>query len=277
MSWLNTKHPIVINPDLARHVGLNEAIILQQLNYWIEATESGVEHDGRRWVYNTQEQWREQFPFWSVDTVKRAFASLKKQRLILVKQLAKQKHDRTNYYAIDHARLEEIEAQTRVVTDEGKLHQSKRANCTNRRGQIAPIEEGRMPPSNGAECPDLYTETTTETTTETSARAAGADVSVAKKQPKNLGLRELIALGVDRQHAEDWLQARRAKRLPLTATALDGVKREAEKAGMTLPQAIAKAASEGWAGFKASWIHTSPRGPAPENFESRDYGTGGRL
>ena len=24
MSWLNTKHPIVINPDLARHVGLNE-------------------------------------------------------------------------------------------------------------------------------------------------------------------------------------------------------------------------------------------------------------
>lgn len=72
MSWLNTKHPIVINPDLARHVGLNEAIILQQLNYWIEATESGIEHEGRRWVYNTQEQWREQFPFWSVDTVKRA-------------------------------------------------------------------------------------------------------------------------------------------------------------------------------------------------------------
>ncbi|QIW89243.1 replication initiation protein [Pseudomonas phage 8P] len=180
MSWLNTKHPIVINPDLARHVGLNEAIILQQLNYWIEATESGVEHDGRRWVYNTQEQWREQFPFWSVDTVKRAFASLKKQRLILVKQLAKQKHDRTNYYAIDHARLEEMEAQTRVVTDEGKLHQSKKAKSTARKGLNATDDQGIKPPSNGAECPDLHTETTTETTPEPSAPAASA----AEVEPK---------------------------------------------------------------------------------------------
>lgn len=114
------------------------------------------------------------------------------------------------------------------------------------------------------------------------APAAGADVSVAKK-PKNLGLRELIALGVDRQHAEDWLKARRAKRLPLTATALDGVQREAEKAGMTLPEAIAKAAAEGWAGFKASWVTQgggsfgASKSPRAEGFETCDYGPGGRL
>lgn len=114
------------------------------------------------------------------------------------------------------------------------------------------------------------------------APAAGADVSVAKK-PKNLGLRELIALGVDRQHAEDWLKARRAKRLPLTATALDGVQREAEEAGMTLPEAIARAAAEGWAGFKASWVTQgggsfgAGKSPRAEGFETCDYGPGGRL
>lgn len=114
------------------------------------------------------------------------------------------------------------------------------------------------------------------------AAPAGADVSVAKK-PKNLGLRELIALGVDRQHAEDWLKARRAKRLPLTATALDGVQREAEKAGMTLPEAIARAAAEGWAGFKASWVTQgggsfgAGKSPRAEGFETCDYGPGGRL
>ena len=120
--------------------------------------------------------------------------------------------------------------------------------------------------------------------TQPDAATAGADVSVAK-QPKNLGLRELIALDVDRQHAEDWLKARRAKRLPLTATALDGVQREAEKAGMTLPDAIAKAAAEGWAGFKASWViqggNTTTakpsRLPSAESFATMDYGPGGRL
>lgn len=114
------------------------------------------------------------------------------------------------------------------------------------------------------------------------APAAAADVSVEKK-PKALGVRDLVAEGVDRQHAQDWLKARRAKRLPLTATALDGVRREAEKAGVTLPEAIARAAAEGWAGFKASWVTQgggsfgSSKSPRAEGFETCDYGPGGRL
>ncbi len=58
-------------------IGLNEAIVLQQLHYWLRDTGSGMECDGVRWIYNTTEQWLEQFPFWSESTLKRAFASLK--------------------------------------------------------------------------------------------------------------------------------------------------------------------------------------------------------
>lgn len=65
---LYKKRPIVINTDLASSIGINEAIVLQQLHYWISETDSGIEHEGRRWVYNTLEQWQKQFPFWSVDT-----------------------------------------------------------------------------------------------------------------------------------------------------------------------------------------------------------------
>ncbi|WP_052765580.1 hypothetical protein [Pandoraea apista] len=83
------------------------------------------------------------------------------------------------------------------------------------------------------------------------------------KLPRELGVRELVAEGVERQHAEDWLKARRAKKLPLTETALDLVKTEAGKAGLTLPQAIARAAGEGWAGFKASWLSQPPRHGGP--------------
>jgi hypothetical protein len=65
MSLLMPSRPIVINPDLAYSIGLNEAIALQQVNYWLQETNSGLERDGVRWIYNTTEQWLEQFPFWS--------------------------------------------------------------------------------------------------------------------------------------------------------------------------------------------------------------------
>jgi hypothetical protein len=106
----------------------------------------------------------------------------------------------------------------------------------------------------------------------------------SNKLPSAIGVRELVAEGVARQHAEDWLKARRAKNLPLTPTALDGVKREADKAGIAFPQAIARAASEGWAGFKAAWlVNAAARaGGAPPiavhgGFDQRDYGIGGSL
>lgn len=104
------------------------------------------------------------------------------------------------------------------------------------------------------------------------------------KLPIAIGVRELVAEGVARQHAEDWLKARRAKNLPLTPTALAGVKREADKAGIAFPQAVARAASEGWAGFKAAWLLNAAArdGGAPPvgahgGFDQRDYGAGGML
>lgn len=117
------------------------------------------------------------------------------------------------------------------------------------------------------------------------APAGEGKAAAGDKLPRALGVRELVAEGVDRRHAEDWLKARKAKSLPLTKTALDGVRSEATKAGFTLPQAITYAANEGWAGFKASWMAKgggrAPAGPVPSathgGFDQRDYGTGGRL
>jgi len=54
--------------------------------------------------------------------------------------------------------------------------------------------------------------------------------------------------------AEDWLAIRKAKRLPLTSTALKAIEREAFKARLTPAKAIEKSAEEGWCGFKASWL-----------------------
>jgi uncharacterized protein YdaU (DUF1376 family) len=54
---------------------------------------------------------------------------------------------------------------------------------------------------------------------------------------------------------EDFLAIRKAKRSPLTSTALEAIKREANKAGWTLNQAITECVARGWQGFKAEWVN----------------------
>ena len=102
MSLLFAERPLVINTQLAMKIGLNEAIVLQQLHYWLRDTNSGMECDGVRWIYNTTEQWLEQFPFWSESTLKRAFASLKTLGLLRCEKLNKSKRDMTNFYTINY-------------------------------------------------------------------------------------------------------------------------------------------------------------------------------
>jgi uncharacterized protein YdaU (DUF1376 family) len=68
-----------------------------------------------------------------------------------------------------------------------------------------------------------------------------------------VSLDDLVAEGVDRQHAVDWLATRKVKALPLTPTAWADTKAEAVKAGLTAAEAVALSARQSWAGFKASW------------------------
>ena len=135
MSLLMTSRPIVINPDLAYSIGLNEAIALQQINYWLQETKSGMESDGVRWIYNTTEQWLEQFPFWSESTLKRTFTRLKTLGVLKIEQLNKSQRDMTNFYTINY----ESE-----LLDEVKVTESKRSKCTVPSGQNDTMEEVKV-------------------------------------------------------------------------------------------------------------------------------------
>jgi hypothetical protein len=59
---------------------------------------------------------------------------------------------------------------------------------------------------------------------------------------------------VEAQTFADWLEVRKAKRAgPVTQTVLDGIRREAGKAGISLQDAIAHCCLAGWQGFRADW------------------------
>lgn len=77
--------------------------------------------------------------------------------------------------------------------------------------------------------------------------------------PRGAGVSLLSDEGIDSQVASDFLAIRKAKRAPLTATALDGIKREAGKAGITLEDALRVCVERGWQAFKAEW-HQGDRG-----------------
>ena len=80
---------------------------------------------------------------------------------------------------------------------------------------------------------------------------------------------------------EGFLAIRKAKRAPLGNIAMDGIKREASRAGISLSVALEKCCEKGWAWFDAEWVKpTRPsarRVPAAENFETKNYGTGELL
>ncbi|MED3549987.1 DnaD domain protein [Cytobacillus praedii] len=92
--------PILVLPSLAEKVGLNEAIFLQQLNYWLK--DSNNIRDGHTWVYNTYEDWQEQFPFWSVSTIRRVITKLENADLLIIGNFNKLKIDKTKWYRINY-------------------------------------------------------------------------------------------------------------------------------------------------------------------------------
>ena len=51
--------PQLIIPELAKSVGLEEAIVIQQLHYWLQ--KSGKLFENNLWIYNTFNEWAKQF------------------------------------------------------------------------------------------------------------------------------------------------------------------------------------------------------------------------
>jgi len=53
---------------------------------------------------------------------------------------------------------------------------------------------------------------------------------------------------------QDWLKLRKAKKAAVTQTAIDGIQREADNAGVSLQTALEMCCERGWTGFKAEWL-----------------------
>ncbi len=94
--------PLVVIPSLATAIGLEEAIIVQQIHFWTRNSKVGKVIDGERWVFNTYDQWQEHFPWWSVATIRRVLNFLEKGGLVISCQ-PDGKMSRKKYYRLNRA------------------------------------------------------------------------------------------------------------------------------------------------------------------------------
>jgi hypothetical protein len=68
----------------------------------------------------------------------------------------------------------------------------------------------------------------------------------------------------------DFQKLRKAKRAPITDTAIDGIRREAQTAGLSLEEALRMCCERGWQGFKAEWLTDAKTAPAGKHTDSAE-------
>ncbi|MFA5937498.1 MAG: hypothetical protein WC822_06510 [Candidatus Paceibacterota bacterium] len=102
--YLIDDKPHIVLPILAVAVGLNHAIFLQQLHFFLQGSQR--ERDGRMWVYNTYDGWAEVFPYWNKMTIRRIISALESQGILLSrKDYNRLGFDQTKWYSIDYTAL----------------------------------------------------------------------------------------------------------------------------------------------------------------------------
>ncbi|PLT33504.1 conserved phage C-terminal domain-containing protein [Bacillus sp. V5-8f] len=104
---------LLIITSLAVKIGLNEAVMLQQVHYWLSKSQHWIE--GRKWVYNTYEDWHKQMPFWSVSTIKRTVKVLEKSGYLISERFNHSRMDQTKWYTIDYEKLADVARETGEV------------------------------------------------------------------------------------------------------------------------------------------------------------------
>ena len=96
----NDPHPMRIDRDLAAEIGLNESIVLLQIEYLISI--SSNERDGRLWTYQSLTDLRATyFSWWSIATISRILLSLQEKGLLLIGNYNKLGYDRTQWFALN--------------------------------------------------------------------------------------------------------------------------------------------------------------------------------
>jgi hypothetical protein len=193
--------PLLVLPSLAKAVGINEALVLQQLHYLLGDPANGKLLGGQRWVFNSLGQWIEgYFPFWCERTLWTIFRNLEAQGYISSCQ-PEGRRSRRKYYTLRQEGLARImETAAFASSNRQGLRDAMRQNSPEANSQDLPdgiaqelpdgisqelpdgISQG-LPDGISQELPDGISQGLRDPGTETSAKMTAE--TPAEKSPQN--------------------------------------------------------------------------------------------
>ena len=93
---------------MAEHYGVDNAIMIWNLSYWIQHNEAnGMHyHDGRTWTFNSVDAFTKIFPFWSKGQIRRILKSLEESGVIMTGNYNASAYDRKTWYAFTDSFLQ---------------------------------------------------------------------------------------------------------------------------------------------------------------------------
>lgn len=123
----------IFDVDIACKVGVNGAIFLNNLLFWIKKNEANETNffDGRYWTYNSIKAYQKLFPFWSEKQIRTIVKKLVDDGYVMTGHYSDNKYDRSLWYSL---------------TDKGyELFCEGRLDFTKQENDILPYGETDLP------------------------------------------------------------------------------------------------------------------------------------
>jgi len=119
----------IFNKNVAKEYGLVEAILLQNIQYWVEKNQANRKHfhDGRYWTYNSIIAFSELFSYLTAKKISKALNGLVGKGVLLTGNYNTSPYDRTKWYSVSEA-----------FTNNGSFHLPKKENGQPQKGEPIP-------------------------------------------------------------------------------------------------------------------------------------------
>ena len=125
--------------EIATEYGVNEAIILNNLYFWIAKNEANEQnfHDGYYWTYNSVKAFNKLFPYLSPKKIKNALNHLINEGILITGNYNEVTWDRTLWYALTEKGLALFQ-KGKCISPKGQMEDAKKENGLVQKGKPIP-------------------------------------------------------------------------------------------------------------------------------------------
>jgi len=166
----------------------------------------------------------------------------------------------------------EIYIQPRIIEELEKYHENSATNkriAIEREAKRKEKSTNRVPTVNEPP-PNHKPITTNQEPITTNQEPKTKSKKAAAVAASNFENEILAEFGIFGDLQSDFIKHRKSLKAPITITVISGYQREADKAGISIVEAVRTSIERGWRGFKAEWIASNTRNfsPKPDKLDS---------